>query len=181
MAEAPSHESFSAVYSAACRHHTPDGRRASRWFCCLSTVAGVRASPGGLPYDPDSNFLSRRESRRDGFIGYRSPRAPVRPNPRPQPNDLHEFVRELGHHSPIRSRTEYRYCRTGSSSCHQRCFKSFAAGAPESSHLQQSQSRRLADSYSRPHVKIASAFQGGRSRRHHARAKNLPIAGRRPG
>src|ERR1043166_9976545 len=68
-AKAPNDESFTAVHSAACRHHVTDGWRVACGLRGLPAAARFRAAAGGLPDDPDSNVLSRRESRCYGFLG----------------------------------------------------------------------------------------------------------------
>src|SRR5882724_946883 len=105
--EARSNEFVSAVYFAAGRHHAPDGGRPTCGLRRVPPIAGFRASASGLPDDSNSNFLSGRQSRRDGFFRHRAARAPVRPNPRPPANDFHEFFRQLAYHAAVQSRLEH--------------------------------------------------------------------------
>src|SRR5271169_1048582 len=64
-------ESVAAVYSAAGRHHTLDGRRPSGGLCCLSAIAGVRPAAGRLPHDSGADFLSGRQPGGHGLLGNR--------------------------------------------------------------------------------------------------------------
>src|SRR5215467_3587639 len=99
--EARSNEHFSAVYRTAGRDHAPYGGRPTRGFCCVSSVASFCAAAGGLPNNPNSDLLSRREPRGHGFERYGSARAPVRPNSRPAADDFHQLFRQLAHHPTI--------------------------------------------------------------------------------
>src|SRR6267143_5615405 len=96
-------EPVAAVHFAASRHHSPDGRRPPGGLGCLPPIAHLRVASGRLPYDSGANVLSRRQSGRHGLLGYGAPRAPVRPDPWPEPDDFHEFLRQLHHHAAIRS------------------------------------------------------------------------------
>ena len=57
---------------------------------------------------------------RDGVLGHRAARAPVRPGARPAADDLHQLRRQLGHHPAIQPQPEHRRRRAGSAAVHQR-------------------------------------------------------------
>src|SRR5258708_30942821 len=101
VAEALSHESVTAVYSAASCHHTLDGWSASGRLRCVSPVTGFRASAGGLSDYSNSDVLPRRQPGRHGLFRYPSSRTRVRRNSRSQSDDLDELLWQLRHHSAI--------------------------------------------------------------------------------
>src|SRR4029077_4153723 len=107
VAEALSHESVTAVYSAASCHHALDGWSASGRLRCVSPVTGFRASAGGLSDDSNSDVLPRRQPGCHGLFRYRSSRTRVRRNSRSQSDDLDELLWQLRHNSAIQSRPEY--------------------------------------------------------------------------
>ena len=111
-------ESVSSIYFAAGSDVAVDGGHLARGLRRLSAIAGFGAAGGRLPDHPGGHVLSRRQSRRDGFGRHRASGAAVRPGPRPQSDDFHEFRRELHHCFAVFPRTEHRRCRTGSTSCH---------------------------------------------------------------
>src|SRR5580698_4881087 len=100
-------ESVPAVYFTASRNHPPDDRGAAGWLRRLPPASRVRASSGGLSHDSGSDLLTRRQPRCHGFFRHRPAGAPVRPNPRLEPDDLHEFLWQLHHHASIQSRSQH--------------------------------------------------------------------------
>src|SRR6267143_3193806 len=98
----PPDESITAVHSAAGRHHPLDGWRPPRRLGRLPAIAHLCLAAGRLPHNSSTNLLSRRQPGRHGFLGHRAPRAPIRPDSRPESDDLHEFLWQLDYHSPIR-------------------------------------------------------------------------------
>src|SRR6266404_1173120 len=94
-------ESVSAVYSAAGRHHSSDGRRPTGGLGGFPAIAYFCFAPGRLSHYPGTNVLSGRQSRSNGFIGHRSSRAPVRPNSRLESDDINEFFRELDDYAAV--------------------------------------------------------------------------------
>src|ERR1700676_565415 len=54
-------ESVPAVYFAACRDHSLDGRRAAGWLRSLPPASCLRASPGRLSDDSNPDLLSGRQ------------------------------------------------------------------------------------------------------------------------
>ena len=119
MPEEMRDESVTAVYFAAGRDHAPDGRHSAGGLRGLPPASRFRSSAGRLPHHSGADVLSRRQPGRDGLLGHRAARAPVRPDSRPEPDDLDELLRQLHHHSAIRSGPEHRHRRTGSASRHQ--------------------------------------------------------------
>ena len=59
----------------------------------LPAASGFRAAAGGLSDDSGADVLSRRESRRDGFVGDHAAGAAIRPGARAQPDDFDELLR----------------------------------------------------------------------------------------
>src|ERR1700682_1855499 len=90
--EDPRDESVTAVHSAAGRYHPPDGWRPLGGLGRLPPIAHLCLAAGRLPHDSGANVLSRRQSGCHGFLGHRAPRAPVRPDPRPESDDVHELL-----------------------------------------------------------------------------------------
>src|ERR1700682_402187 len=96
-------ESVTAVYFAACRDHSVNGRRSPGWFRRVSPIAGFGAAPSRLPHHSGADVLSGRQPGRGGFSRHCTPGASIWSNPRSQPDDLHEFLRELHHYAAIYS------------------------------------------------------------------------------
>ena len=107
--EVPGDESVAAVYSAAGCHHAAYGCCLASGLCGLPSAPGVRASASRLSNHSNSDVLPRSEPRRGGLFGYRPARATVRSDPRLKPDDFHQFVRKLSHHSPIYLGSQHRY------------------------------------------------------------------------
>src|ERR1700731_1924468 len=101
VTEAPRDESLTAVHSAAGRHHPLDGWRPPRGLGRLPAITHLRLAAGRLPHNSSTNLLSRRQPGRHGFLGHRAPRAPVRPDSRLEPDDVHKLLWQLPYHSPI--------------------------------------------------------------------------------
>ena len=66
--------------------------------------AGRGAAAGRLPDDPGGHVLSGREPGRDGVVGHRPARAPVRPDARPRAHDVDQLERQLADHPAVRAR-----------------------------------------------------------------------------
>src|SRR5260370_26260559 len=90
--EDPRDESVTAVHSAAGRHHPPDRLRPPGGLGRLPPIAHLFLAAGRLPHDSGANVLSRRQSGGHGFLSHRAPRRPVRPDPRPESDDVHKFL-----------------------------------------------------------------------------------------
>src|SRR6202521_1835079 len=86
-------EPVSAVYSAAGRDHASYGRRPTRGLGRFPAIARLRITAGRLPHHSGANVLSRRQPRRHGLLSHCATRTPVRPDPRPEPDDFDEFLR----------------------------------------------------------------------------------------
>src|SRR6266550_4435819 len=104
MPEGPRDESLSAVHSAAGRHYPLDGWRPARGLGRLPAIAHLTSR---TPTIKRVDLLSRRQPGRHGFLGHGAPRAPVRPDPRLEPDDLHELLWQLDYHPPIRPGLEH--------------------------------------------------------------------------
>src|ERR1700687_5390671 len=89
MPEGLRDESLTAVHSAAGRHYSLDGWRPPRGLGRLPAIAYLRLAAGRLPHHSSTNLLSRRQPGRHGFLGHRAARASVRPDSRPEPDDLY--------------------------------------------------------------------------------------------
>src|SRR6266851_6546462 len=107
MPGGPRDESLTAVHSAAGRHYPLDGWRPPRGLGRLPAIAHLCLAAGRLSHNSSTNLLSRRQPGRHGFLGHRAPRAPIRPDSRPESDDLHEFLWQLDYHSPIRLGLEH--------------------------------------------------------------------------
>src|SRR5713226_3806646 len=105
--EDPRDESVAAVHSMAGRHHALDGGRPPYRLGDLPGIARLRIATSRLPHDSSADVLSRSQSRCNGLLGYRSARAPVRPDTRPEPDDLDQLFRQLDYHSSVRSGFEH--------------------------------------------------------------------------
>ena len=88
---------------------SPTGSCRSR-RCRRSTIRPSRSS----------TFYPGREPRRHGLLGHRAARAPVRPDAGPEPDDLDQLVRQLGHHAAVRPRPQHRRRRAGGAGGDQR-------------------------------------------------------------
>ena len=108
-------------------------------------LAGLRAAGSRLSHHSGDDVLSGRESGCDGLRRDRAHGAPVRAGSGPEPDDLHQFVWQLGHHAAIQSRPEHRRRRAGSAGCDQRRNHLLAARSAQSADLQQGQSGGFAD------------------------------------
>ena len=64
-------------------------------------AAGLRAAAGGLPDDSGADVLSGGQPRRDGFVGDRALGAAIRPGAGPEPDDVDQLRRQLGHHVAV--------------------------------------------------------------------------------
>ena len=80
----------------------------------LQAVAGLGAAASRLSDDPGADVLSRRQPGRDGVVGDRAAGTAVRTGAGPEPDDLDQLRRELGHHAAIHARAEHRRRRAGS-------------------------------------------------------------------
>ena len=123
------HESFSDIHCPAGSHFAVDGRDPAGRRRRLQAIAGVRAAGSGLSHHPGDHVLSGRESGRDGIVGYRAARTPVRPGARTAADDLHQLRRQLGHHARIQFEFEHRRRRAGGAAIHQ-CIRHLSAGGP---------------------------------------------------
>ncbi len=136
-------------------------------------LPGVGAAGSRLSDHSGRDVLSGRESRRDGVIGDRAARAPVRPGARAAADDFGEFRRQFRHHAAIQSEPGHRCRRAGSAAVDQR-FRNLSAGRPAgASGLQQDQPGRRAGSDSGADIQGNSAFAGGGSRRYAAGARRF--------
>ena len=150
-------------------------------FVALSATAGLRPAGGRLPNHSGSDVLSGRRSRCDGVVGDFAAGAAVRAGSRTDPDDLNEFVWQFGDHAAVRARPEHRRRRAAGAS-RRKCGRYVPAGGfAESSDLQQSKSRRFADSHAGDDFRFAAFVEGGGSCRHGPGAENLAIAGRGAG
>ena len=139
-------EPFATLHSSAGRNIAADGRRPARRRCGLQAVTRLGAAGGRLSDDPGPHVLSRRQPGRDGLVGHRAARAPVRPSAGPESDDLHQLRRQLGHHAAVRlststSMSPNRKCRRRSTR-----HQPFCRGSAQSADLQQGQSGGCADS-----------------------------------
>src|SRR5437762_975624 len=83
-----SREPVEAVHPAAGGDRAVDDGHRARRRDRLPPAAGLRIAAGGLPDDPGRHVLSGSEPRRHGLRRDGATRAPVRPAPRPQADDL---------------------------------------------------------------------------------------------
>ena len=133
----------------------------------------VSALPaGGLPDHPGRDLLSGREPRRDGLVGDRAARAPVRPDARAEPDDVDELERQLGDHAAVRPRPQARRRRAGGAGGDQRGAHAAAARPADPARLQQGQPGRRADPDAGADLDHAAAAAGRGPGRHAAGAED---------
>src|SRR6266581_1523081 len=174
-------EYFEAVYPSPRGDFAAHGRSLARRRRRVSTTTGFGAPSGGLSDHSSRDVLSRREPGGHVLVGHGAARAPVRTSARLEADDLDKLVCMFGDHASILARTQHRYRRTGSASSNQRRRNLSPPRSPESTHLQQSQSRGYAYSDAGPDFENAAAAESRRSRRHDSRSENFAIAGRGAG
>ena len=95
------HESVSAIHSAAGRHFAADGRNSAGGHRRLLSAAGFGAAGSRLPDDSGAHVLSRRQPGRDGDHRHGAAGTPVRRDAGPQPDDLDQRRRRLGHRAAV--------------------------------------------------------------------------------
>src|SRR5579862_4088233 len=103
----PSSESVANLYSAAGGDVPHDGRHRTGRHGRLFSIAGVRLAAGGLSDYPGPDVLSGRESRGGHFGGDGAAGEAVWPGARPEPDDLHQFLRQLADHSAVLARSQH--------------------------------------------------------------------------
>ena len=148
----------------------------------LSAAAGLGAAAGRLPDDPGRHVLSGREPGRDGVVGHRAARAPVRPDAGPEADDVDQLRRQLGDHAAVRARPR------ASTSPSRRCRPRSTPAAtflprdlpnpPVYSKINPADAPILTLALTSTTLPLP---QGAGPRRHAPRAEDLAAARRRPG
>ena len=133
------------------------------------------------PDHPGAHLLSRRQPGCDGDLDHRAAGAPVRPDAGPDPDDLDQLRRQLGHHPAVQPGPEPGRGRAAGAGGHQRRFHLPAQGPAQSAGLQQGQSGRRADPDPGADLRHPAAAPGRGPGRHPLRPEDLPAAGGRPG
>ena len=144
----------------------------------IPATAGFRAAAGRLPHDPGADVLSRRQPRRDGFVGDRALGAAVRPGAGTGPDDVDQLRRELGHHLAVRAVARHRRGRAAGAGGDQRRDDLPSHRPAESADLQQDQSGRRADSHAGAQLRDVAAAQGRRPRGNAAGPEDRAADGR---
>ena len=112
-ARVPAHEPVTPFHPAAGRNLPADDRRRAGRIRRLSSAACLGIAAGRLPNDSGSDVLPRRRSRGYGHSRNIAARTAVRAGSRPDPDDVDQFLRIVGHHTSVRARTQHRCRRAG--------------------------------------------------------------------
>ena len=113
------HESFTIIHSSAGGNHAAHGGRAAGGLGCIHAIASLGTAGGRLPDHSGGHVLSGSGSGCDGFVGHVSAGAAIRPGARPEPDDVDQFIWQLGDHAAVRPRSEYRRGRAAGTGCDQ--------------------------------------------------------------
>ena len=124
-----------------------DGRNFAGGHRRIHAVAGFGAAGSGLSDDSGAHLLSRRQPGRGGHHDYCAAGAPVRRNAGPEPDDLDQRRRRVGHRSAIQPLALARRRRRRSAVVDQWRTDLSAFRSARAAGLQQDQSRRRARSH----------------------------------
>src|SRR5437879_5028332 len=105
--ELPAHESFAIIHPAACSDYPSDGGCAAGGMGRLPAVAGLCVAGGRLPDNSSGDLLSGSGSGCDGVVCDVAAGAAVWTSPRLEPDDLDQFIWQLGDHSAVWPRSEH--------------------------------------------------------------------------
>ena len=180
-AEALAGESLPNLHPEAGGDVADDGRRGARRCHGVPATAGLGAAPGRLPDHADPDVLPGREPGGSDVFDHRAAREAVRPGARTDADDVDQFFQQFADHAAVFARSQHRRRRAGGAGRHQ-CSHDFSSQqSPGSSHLQQDESRRRADSDAGHYVFDGAAAESRRAGRNAHGAENFPAQGRGPG
>src|SRR5579863_1696971 len=97
----PLREPVSPIHHAARRDRAADGGDLTRRYRCLYPVTGLGTARGRLPHHSSRDVLSWRQPNRDGDDSNCAARTAVWSTAGAQPDDLHQFGRNLGHRPAV--------------------------------------------------------------------------------
>src|SRR3954447_26025047 len=92
-------ESIPAIHHAAGGNSPADGCPSADWHRCLSRAASFSPAASRLSDNSSYDFLSRREPRCDGVVGYFAAGTPIWSGPGAHADDLEQLRRLLDYHA----------------------------------------------------------------------------------
>ena len=162
------------------RHLAAGGRHSAGRRPRLSRPARLRPAGSRFPHHPGHHPASGRQSGDGGDPDHRLAGTPVRPDPRPDHDDLAKLRGHQPDHPPVRPQSQHGFRRAGRAGRDQR-RRRHAAGEPSlSAGLRQGEPGRCADPDAGAHLRLSPDRRGQRRRRHIVAAETVRDRRRRP-
>src|SRR5215469_8194700 len=134
------HEPLAAIHPPADCDLAVYGRHPAHRRRCLPPTARLCVTSGRLPHHPSHHVLPGREPRGDGVVRDRAARTSIRPGPRPESNDVDQFIGRIGHYTAVHSRPEHRRGGAAGASRHQRRRNLPSERSSQPAHLRENES-----------------------------------------